>query len=67
MARTATFGKYTAVEGKLSHDDARAAYVTGPIHGQKGGRIAPLASFWNYEEAVSWAKDHDAAMEGCQL
>lgn len=51
------FGKYQVVRGKLSHDDARSAYVLGPT---LTGRIAPLASFWCYEEALQWAKDRAA-------
>lgn len=47
------FGKYTAIRGKLAPDDARAAYVTGPT---LSGRIAPLASYWSFEEAVAGAK-----------
>ena len=61
------FGPYTAIEGKLGLGDARSAYVTGPL---PTGRIAPLSSFWHFEEAVRWAKNamdedagkHDALM-----
>jgi len=49
-----TFGSFTAYRGKLSNDDARSAYVTGPTI---SGRIAPLASFWYFEDAVRWAKE----------
>lgn len=52
-----TFGKYTAVKGKLSPQDSREAYVTGPtLH----GRIAPLASFWYFADACAWARRQHA-------
>ena len=47
------FGQWTACRGKLSRDDAREAYVTGPAG---DGVIRPLASFWNFQEAVRYAK-----------
>lgn len=59
MSETQSFGRYTAVRGKLAVDDARAAYVTGPT---KEGRIAPLASFWSYEEAVRGARERGEAV-----
>ena len=45
-------GRYRAVRGKLSPNDSRAAYVTGP---DLTGRICPVASFWSMEEAESYA------------
>lgn len=52
-SRRETFGRYTAIEGKLSTEDARAAYVTGPAG---DGVIRPIASFWSYAEAVAFAR-----------
>lgn len=52
--------KYTAVRGKLAQDDAREAYVTGPT---LDGRIAPIASFWHYEEAVRYAEKRNGIAE----
>lgn len=54
--KSETFGRYTAIAGKLSPGDSRSAYVTGPT---LTGRIAPIASFWQYAEAVTWAREHD--------
>jgi hypothetical protein len=59
--RRFTMGDYTAIEGKLDADDARRAetnsdyvyYVIGPV---SGGRRAPIASFWFYEEAVRYVR-----------
>jgi hypothetical protein len=62
MTRREQHGAYTAIEGKLAIDDARAAYVTGPT---KDGRCAPIASFWRYEEAVAYAKE--SARRDCDL
>lgn len=57
----ARFGDYEAVHGRLAHDDSREAYVMGPT---LSGRIAPLASFWRWEEAKAWAKEqHGRASE----
>ena len=53
--RTQKFGDYEAVEGKLDRQDARSAYVTKTL---SDGRRAPIASFWNYEEAVRYAREH---------
>lgn len=50
------FGRWTAVRGKLSGEDAREAYVTGPAG---DGVIRPLASFWNFQEAVRYAKQRN--------
>jgi hypothetical protein len=47
------YGDYEAIKGKLSRDDSREAYVTGPT---PSGRTAPLASFWSLEEAKRWAR-----------
>jgi hypothetical protein len=55
-AEMAVRGRYTAIKAKLAQDDARDAYVTGPC---ESGRIAPLASFWRWEEAVRWAEFMD--------
>jgi hypothetical protein len=51
--RRFTMGDYTAIEGKLDADDARRAYVIGPV---SGGRRAPIASFWFYEEAMRYVR-----------
>lgn len=56
------YGRYTAVRGKLSKDDARVAYVTMPVG--INGRIAPIASFWSFDEAVRWAREHHERDEG---
>ena len=48
------FGEYTAVRGKLDREDSRSAYVIGPC---SDGTLRPIASFWNYEEAVQRAKE----------
>ena len=53
MSRRETFGLYTAVEGKLAAGDSRAAYVEGPI--ADGTRIAPIGSFWFYDDARRFA------------
>lgn len=47
-------GAYAAYEGKLAHNDSRNAYVTGP---DKTGRICPIASFWNINDAIQWIKN----------
>lgn len=59
LTRTAlaTFGQFTAYHGKLDHADAREAYVEGPT---LDGRIAPLASFWNDQDAIAWARKRGA-------
>lgn len=54
MSRREQFGQYTAVEGKLSSGDSRAAYLLGPTC---SGRIAPIGSFWYYEDAVRRARE----------
>jgi hypothetical protein len=48
--------KYTAVNAPLGMSDSRKAHVTGP---DLNGRIRPVASFWSYAEAVSWAADRN--------
>lgn len=55
MSRRERFGDYEAVEGKLSKDDSRSAYVTKTF---PDGARRPIASFWWYEEAVRWAREH---------
>lgn len=51
--RRERFGRYEAVEGKLSSVDSRAAYVLGPT---TSGEIRPVSSHWTYEEAVARAR-----------
>jgi hypothetical protein len=55
------FGEYTVVRGKLSPDDSRSHYVTGPT---LDGRIAPLSSHWDEQSAIASAKrmshEHDS-------
>lgn len=50
--RRERFGDFEAVEGGLSKDDARAAYVVAPL---ANGRRAAIASFWFYGEARAYA------------
>ena len=52
-ARKEKFGEYQAVEGKLSRNDSRMAYVVGPT---LKGEIRPLASCWTFEDAVALAR-----------
>jgi len=49
-------GSWKAIHGKLAIDDSRAAYVVGTANGHTG----PWASFWDYSEAIRYAKRMNA-------
>ena len=52
-------GQYCIYKGKLSHDDSRNFYGTGPTDTDasfEAGRIVPIASFWNESDARQWLK-----------
>lgn len=47
-------GRYTVHQGKLTIQDSRGFWIEGPT---VSGRMAPIASCWDDDSAISRAKE----------